>query len=457
MAVSEEIQKQLLAEATSATPNFETDYTDERFDKVNQEHEADMNKLQQTVGGMIGQTDKFYEDLKNQSQEWADKQAQIQQENTDFAIEKIEQQKEKAQSDYLKEQSGAYADWRKQSNQYGVEAEKMASSGLANTGFSESSQVGMYNTYQIRVATARQVMAEAKLNYDNGIKEAMLQNNAALAEIYANAYQKQLELALQGFQYKNQLILDLADREQKLKDNKWQKELAIIQQQNTENQMAWDAWKYEDNKAWQTEQAELDRQWQREKQKIDQDFQEKMAKVNHDYDIKLLNAKTAAEKKAAEEEHKREMEKLQKTYELDLANKKALYDHEHKSSGVGITGSTGSYTGGVSSYDKSTRNKAQNMNTGSTSISKYMTPAVNTAYYQGAKNKDANIYGTFDNGYQPKGITGHGKITKTGDTITFKTQTLSGQKQTVTQNIWKAADGTKWYWEGRQNKYIQVK
>ena len=83
--------------------------------------------------------------------------------------------------------------------------------------------------------------------------------------------------------------------------------------------------------------------------------------------------------------------------------------------------------------------------------------AVNTAYYQGDLNPDASKYGTFSNGYQPKGISGHGELSKTGNTLTFKTQTLSGQGQTVTQNIWKAKDGTKWYWDGRYNQYIQIK
>ena len=81
---------------------------------------------------------------------------------------------------------------------------------------------------------------------------------------------------------------------------------------------------------------------------------------------------------------------------------------------------------------------------------------VNTAYYQGDLNSDVVIYGAFGNGYQPKGISGHGKLKDSGDTITFNTQTLYGQNQTVTQIIWIAEDGTKWYWEGRQNKYLPI-
>lgn len=78
--------------------------------------------------------------------------------------------------------------------------------------------------------------------------------------------------------------------------------------------------------------------------------------------------------------------------------------------------------------------------------------AVNTAYYQGDLNPDARN-GTFSNGYQPNNVNGV-KLSKTSNTITFNTKTLSGQKQTVTQNIWKA--GKKYYyWDGRYNRYIQ--
>ena len=134
MAIPEEIQKQVLAEATSATPNYDVDINSEPFKQVDADIKDSWNNYQQTVGGMIGDVDTHYKNLGDKMEEWADKQAQIQQDNTDFAIEKIEQQKDQAQKDYMKEQSGAYTDWQKQSNKYGVEAEKMAASGLANTG-----------------------------------------------------------------------------------------------------------------------------------------------------------------------------------------------------------------------------------------------------------------------------------------------------------------------------------
>ena len=44
-------------------------------------------------------------------------------------------------------------------------------------------------------------------------------------------------------------------------------------------------------------------------------------------------------------------------------------------------------------------------------------------------------------------------VTKTGQTIPVYTETLSGEKRTVNQNVWQTPDGSLWYWEGREMKY----
>ena len=215
--------------------NVTVNYNDERFGQVEADKKQAMTELEQTYGGMVNNADKYYQAQIDASKQWADKQTQLQQEQTDFTIEKIEQQKDQSHKDYLKEQSGAYVDWQKQSNQYGALAEQQASAGLQNTGFSETSQVGMYNAYQNRVAVARDSYNRAVLNYDNAIKDARLQNNAALAEIAFKALQQQLELSLQGFQYKNQLILDKANQKIELDQmyhNRYQDVLAQINQEN---------------------------------------------------------------------------------------------------------------------------------------------------------------------------------------------------------------------------------
>jgi hypothetical protein len=240
--------------------DYAINYDDERFGQVESDKKQALTELENTYGGMINDSDKYYQAQIDASKQWADKQTQLQQEQTDFAIEKVEQQKEQAHKDYLKEQSGAYVDWQKQSNEYGAEAEKMASAGLANTGFSESSQVSMYNTYQNRVAMARDSYTRAVLNYDNAIKDARLQNNAALAEIAFKTLQEQLKLSLEGFQYKNNLLMEKTNKKTELDNIYHQRYQDVLNQINTENALAEEIRQYNEQMAFEREQFK----WQKE-------------------------------------------------------------------------------------------------------------------------------------------------------------------------------------------------
>ncbi len=463
----------------TTTPNYNINYDDERFAQVETEKSEALTDLEQTYGGMVGESDKYYQAQIDASKDWADKQQQLQQEQTDFTIEQIEQQKDKAHKDYLKEQSGAYVDWRKQSNQYGSEAEKMASAGLDRMGFSESSQVSMYNTYQNRVMSARETYNQAVLNYDNSIKDARLQNNAVLAEIAYQALQQQLELSLQGFQYKNQLLLDQYDKKLQVQNMYHQQWLDVLNQMNTENALAEDVRQFNENLIFQETENQKDRDFtagenlkDREHQssenalnrahdekilKIEQAFEEKMAALEQQYKIAYLQAQTAEEKKLikAEYEEKKkylaeETKKQKEILDKQLANDKALIKYQSEQKSVTISGGDSGNTPGR------TTQKA----IGGNSTTTNKKAAVSTPYYQGALNSDAKKYGTFSNGYQPKGITGHGTLKKSGKTVSVATEILyganKGQKQTLTQTVWKAEDGSLWYWEGRQNKYIRL-
>lgn len=217
---------------------YEINYDDKRFKEVASDKKTALSENEKLYSGMINESDKYYQAQIDASKQWADTQTQLQQEQTDFAIEKIEQQKEQAQKDYTREQSGAYVDWQKQSNKYGANAEQAAAQGLQNAGWSESSQVSMWNTYQNRVATARESYNNAILNYNNAIKDAQLQNNSALAEIAYQALQQQLELSLQGFQYKNTLLIEKANTKREIDNQYYSRYQDVLSQINTENALA---------------------------------------------------------------------------------------------------------------------------------------------------------------------------------------------------------------------------
>lgn len=210
------------------------DYNDQRFQQVNNEKQARLNEVNNTYNNMINQSEQYYNNLANEAEAYGNKQQELQQQKTDFAIDKIEQQKDWAKQDYTKEQKGAYQDYAKQTNNYGVNAEQMAQSGLLGTGYAESSRVAMYNAYQNRVATARESYNRAVVDYDNAIKDAQLANNAALAELAHNTLQTKLELALQGFQYKNDLLQKQIAYKNETEDRYYNRWKDVLSQINTE-------------------------------------------------------------------------------------------------------------------------------------------------------------------------------------------------------------------------------
>ena len=230
-------------------------YNDERFTQVENEKNEQIKQTTNTYNEMINNSDSYYQQQIDASKKWADKQAEIQQANTDHAINKIEQQKEQAEKDYTKEQKGAYTDYQKASNQYGVNAEKQATQGLQNSGYSESTRTSMYNTYQNRYMAARDSYNKAVLNYDNAIKDAQLANNSALATIAYEALQKQLELSLQGFQYKNTLVLQKTQAINEMNDRYYNRYQNVLSQINTENALAEQIRQYNETLAFQKQQA----------------------------------------------------------------------------------------------------------------------------------------------------------------------------------------------------------
>lgn len=245
--------------------NYDINYNDQRFVDVENQKQNAINESNSTYDSMIQQSDKYYQNQIDAANKYAEEQKNLQQERTDFAIEQINQQKEQAQKDYTKEQSGAYVDWQKQSNQYGTNAEQIAASGLNMSGYSESSQVSMYNTYQNRISTARESYNQAVLNYNNAIKDAQLQNNSILAEIAYNALQAQLELSLQGFQYKNQLILDKQAQQRELDNTYYQRYQNVLSQINNENALKEQIRQYETSLAEQQRQYNESLAFQKQK------------------------------------------------------------------------------------------------------------------------------------------------------------------------------------------------
>lgn len=240
-------------------------YDDERFKQVEEEKQQQLNNINQTYNDLMQERNT----LTNQQNELINQWQTTQNENLDkqlaYQQDLINQQKQQAEKSYQKEAKSAYTDYRKENDQYGVSREQQVASGLGNTGYSESSRVNMYNTYQNRLSNAKQSMDTAYREFDNAIREAQLQNDVTKAENALTALQQKLNISLEAFNYKSQTQSDLLTRQQNINDSYYNRYQNVLNQINYENQQQEAIRQYNENMAYQRERAKVaDAQWQKE-------------------------------------------------------------------------------------------------------------------------------------------------------------------------------------------------
>ena len=246
-------------------------YDDERFQQVEDERQEQLNQYNQTYDNLVAER----EDLTNQQQGLVDQWQQTQNENLDkqlqFQQDLINQQKAETQKAYENEAKSAYTDYQKEVDRYGVSREQQVANGLNNTGYSESSKVSMYNTYQNRLATAKQSMDKAYLEFDNAIREAQLTNDVTKAENALTALEQKLNISLEGFNYKDTATQNKLNWQYQINntyDNRYQN---VLDQINYENEVAEQIRQYNEQMKLQKEQLE----YQKEQDRIAQQQWEK--------------------------------------------------------------------------------------------------------------------------------------------------------------------------------------
>lgn len=404
--------------------NYTVNYNDERFTNVENERQNQLEQYNQVYDNLINERNAFTQQQQDYVNNWQATQEQIAKDNLNHQIELYNQQKEKAEKDYQKEARASYADYQKEVDRYGVSRENVVANGLSNSGYAESSKVDMYNAYQNRLARARESLNNIKLEFDNAIKEATLQNNATLAENALAALKQKLDIALEGFNYKDAQTQNKLNWQYNINNNYYDRYKDVESQINYENQQAEAIRQYNEQQAYKEEQARLSQQqWEKE------------------YALRQ-----------AQFEHEKQQDAIAN------AQKWTSINNSYSSGG-------GSGSGGYSLTDSSQLNDGSALtdNSGSEGNSivngggSYASIAnsegwTKTPICMSESNTTASVkkYGTFSNGYQPKGILGYGKLTKSGYTCT-----VNGKEQ----NIWLTKnDGQTraWYWDGNLKSYVGV-
>lgn len=241
------------------------DYNDKRFAQVESEKQNELNRYNNTYDNLIKERNEFTQQQQNLVNQWEQTQRDIANQNLQHQTELYNQQKEKAEKDYQREASASYADYLKEADRYGVSREQQVANGLSNSGYSESSKVNMYNTYQNRLASARRSMNDAVLEFDNAIKEAQLSNNATLAQNALEALQKKLDIALEGFNYKDTQTQNKLTWENNINNQYYGRYKDVESQINYENEQQEAIRQYNEQMARQKEQDAIAQQrWERE-------------------------------------------------------------------------------------------------------------------------------------------------------------------------------------------------
>ena len=355
--------------------NYDINYDDQRFKEVEADKKAALAENEKLYGGMVGESDKYYQAQIDASKQWADTQTKLQQEQTDFAISKIDQEKEQAKKDYTKEQSGAYVDWQKQSNEYGVNAEQAAAQGMQNTGWSESSQVSMYNTYQNRVATARESYNKIVMDFNNQMTEARLQNNSILAEIAYETQKQQLELNLEAFNHKNSLLIEQANKKLEIDNNYYNRYQDVLDQINAENALAEQIRQYNEKMAEEKRQFNKNydlqiKQYNEDIRQFNEEIARLKAKDKQEYQVEIKQLEL--EKKKLEEEKRQ--------FEASMAEEKRQFDKQYSASKTSSSSST------KSSGTKKSSSTEESSNT------KKISSSYNNSGYSSSVVKQAQAY-----------------------------------------------------------------
>lgn len=207
-----------------------------------------------------------YEDIEKlttSQNEMLDKSLEQQQDitnkQTEMNVAELERNKQEVDRDATKTNRALYAEYRKASNPYGANAEQLASQGLANSGYAESTQANLYNTFQRNVTDTLNNARELKSNFDFEINKARQTGDITLAQNALAIYQQKMQLLTQEYELKNNREQFLYQKERDaLAQSNWEKEYAYQQSRDAVSDQQWlDTFNYNKDRD-----AVSDKQWQ---------------------------------------------------------------------------------------------------------------------------------------------------------------------------------------------------
>ena len=192
------------------------------------------------------------------------KQSQLINQQTQMQVDELNREKEKLDRETNKTTQGLYASWQKQANQYGAEAEQLAQRGLANSGYAETTQTSLFNSYQKNVTETLNNSRDLKSDYDFKIAQARQSGSVQQAQAALDLYSQKIQLLTQNYELRQNREQYLYQKQyqqerDRVSDQQWQKTFdQQVRQNEIENQ-----WKQKSFDYQRQRDTVSDSQWQK--------------------------------------------------------------------------------------------------------------------------------------------------------------------------------------------------
>ena len=186
----------------------------------------DIDKLTSQQNNMLDESLKQQQDIVNKQ--------------TQMNVDALERNKTEIDEQAKKTNQGLYTEYKKASNPYGVNVEQLYAKGLDDSGYAETTQTNLYNTYQKNVTDTINNAQKLKSDFDFQISQARQNGDITLAQNALQIYMQKMQLLTQEYELKNNREQYLYQKEQDaLAQVNWEKEYAYQQQRDQISDSQW--------------------------------------------------------------------------------------------------------------------------------------------------------------------------------------------------------------------------
>jgi hypothetical protein len=163
-------------------------------------------------------------------------QNEIVNKQTQMQVDSLGRQKEDIDRETIQQNKALYQDYKKNSNPFGQQAENLAGQGLANSGYAETTQARMYNTYQNNITATLNNARQLKADVDFQIQQARQTGDITLAQNALQLFNQRMQLLSQEYDMRNNREQFLYQKQQDaLAQRNWQTEFDYNRSVNDRN------------------------------------------------------------------------------------------------------------------------------------------------------------------------------------------------------------------------------